>query len=410
MSLPFWQEFGWRPTVLSVAPEYVEFPREPLLCETIPADVPVHRVRALRHNQTRRFGLGDLGIRAFAPLLREGAKLIEAEPPDLVYFSTTVFNVMPLGRIWRSRFGVPYAVDFQDPWRGTYYDQHPELRRPRKYWFTSRMARALEPWTMRHASGITAVSPGYIATLRDRYPWLAAQQCLAIPFAATEVDLDVANSQQPLPLFQPGDGHLHGVYAGRGGRDMRTSATALLGALKRGLTDRPGLFNNVRLHFVGTDYAPPAAARASIQPIAEELGVAEFVTELPHRVGYFDALALLGAADFLVAVGSDDPQYSASKIYPYILARKPLIAVYHRQSSVCGVLRDSRAGELVEFDAESSLERLTAELYHRWTELLQRLPFEPSTNWAAVAPFTARAMTERLCAHFDALLAHSRAA
>ena len=42
--------------------------------------------------------------------------------------------------------------------------------------------------------------------------------------------------------------------------------------------------------------------------------------------------------DALFMPGSDDPAYTASKIYPYLLTRKPLLAIFNAESPALAVL------------------------------------------------------------------------
>ena len=81
---------------------------------------------ALPARWTRPLGVGSVGLRAFAHLYREGARIIARESIDLVFFSTTVFPAMALGRLWKRRFGVPYVLDIQDAWLSDYYDDKPD--------------------------------------------------------------------------------------------------------------------------------------------------------------------------------------------------------------------------------------------------------------------------------------------
>src|SRR5947208_6428284 len=76
MSLPHFAQFGWEPRVLAVDPERVEGMREPLLLETVPADVPVHHASALNARWTRKLGVGALALRALPFLHRAGTRLI----------------------------------------------------------------------------------------------------------------------------------------------------------------------------------------------------------------------------------------------------------------------------------------------------------------------------------------------
>ena len=240
----------------------------------------------------------------------------------------------------------------------------------------------------------------YIDTLWRRYPKLQSKPAETIPFGTAEKDFEVARAHpQVNRFFQPGNGEIHGVYVGRAGHDMAPALRVVFEALREGVQQKPEVFSKVRLHFVGTSYAADERSTKTVEPLAREMGVADYVLEHPRRIPYFEALHLLLDADFLVVVGSDDPQYSASKIYPYVLANKPLVGALHARSSMWNVLRQMRTG-IVPF----SLERLFAvdarNLLQGWCECLSpsrdaRVP--PSV----LAPFGAREITRRQCELFD---------
>src|SRR5436309_14462133 len=132
MSLPHFAEFGWEPYVLAVAPTGDET-LDPLLVKTVPSDIKVERVRAIPAAISKRIGIGNLALRALPSLYHAGSRLLAGGKFDLVYFSTTMFFAMPLGRIWHGRFGVPYVLDIQDPWLSDYYSEHPDSSPPPKY-------------------------------------------------------------------------------------------------------------------------------------------------------------------------------------------------------------------------------------------------------------------------------------
>ena len=405
MGLPYFAEFGWRPVVLAVDPQYVEFAQDPLLLETIPSSVPIRRVPALPARWTRKAGIGNLGLRALPFLYRGGVELIKEYKVDLIFFSTTMFTTMVLGRLWKDRLGVPFVVDMQDPWVSDYYDSKPRSERPPKYWLAQRMHKLLEPWTMRKLDGVIAVSHAYHETLCQRYPKIHPDWCQTIPFGASRLDYEIAAKlNEKNPYFRRGDGLVHGVYAGVLGKVMKRTCEAICLAFRMGLDQYPELFSKVRLHFVGTNYGTDRRAMTTIQPIAEKIGLGEYICEDPRRIPYFAVLNLLRDADFLLVPGSDNPQYTASKIYPYILARKPLLAVFHEQSSVVEVLRATRGGEVATFDTDSTVGDIAHSLMLQWADLLRRLPYTPSTDWAAFEPYTAREMTRRQCELFDRVM------
>jgi hypothetical protein len=93
--------------------------------------------------------------------------------------------------------------------------------------------------------------------------------------------------------------------------------------------------------------------------------------------------------------GSDDPDYTASKLYPYILSRRPVLAVFHQRSSVVDILQKTRAGKAVTFDGGMDVGDLTDYVFRTWTPMLEKLPYTPDTDWDAFQPYTAEAMTRR---------------
>lgn len=50
-----------------------------------------------------------------------------------------------------------------------------------------------------------------------------------------------------------------------------------------------------------------------------------------------EALNVLIPSDGLLVLGSDEPRYTASRIFPKLLAQRPLLGLYHTASSVCSI-------------------------------------------------------------------------
>lgn len=402
-SLPYFRDFGWEATVLAVEPHLCAMPIEPLLGRTIPEDIRVIRTGALRPGW---FGLGNLDLRAMFFMARAGSHLLASEQFDLVYFSTTAFSIVALGRYWQRRFGVPFVLDLQDPWYSEYYEQPGAPKPPGgrlKYAGARNLARLLERFTMRRVSHIISVSPTYPADLQRRYEWLEQKQFSILPFGAAAADFEVVRREAVTQsVFDPADGYRHWVYVGRAGGDMAFSLRTVFLGLARARAERPNDFARLRLHFIGTDYAPSNRARKTVEPIAFECGVGDLVEERTARIPYFEALSCLLDADVLMVLGSDDPGYTASKLYPYILAQKPLVAVFHEQSSVVGVINSTKAGTVVTFSPGESVERVAERVWRAWFRKDVAMP--PETDWGAFEPFTAREMTRRQCEVFDSVV------
>ena len=402
LSLPYFNGMGWQPEVWHVDCDRVEGDRDPLLLETVPSDVATYQVSALKPEYTRLLGLGSLALRSLPFYFRAVGRRLARGDVDLIYFSTTAFPVMVLGRYWKQRFGVPYVIDMQDPWHNEYFLKQLPEERPPKFWFSYRLHKYLEPVAMKAVDGIISVSQGYCDTLCERYPQVPPHMCTVIPFGADHRDFEVAD-QETIPaqsLDHPED-WINVVYVGVVPSAMKGVLRTIFRTLATGVVEYPDLFGRVKMHFVGTSYAPDGQGVSIVEPLAVEEGVAHMVNESTDRIPYFQALRLLRDADHLLIPGSDDPNYTASKLYPYILSRRPVLAVFHEQSSVVDILRATNAGVAVPFNGSTSTDALAGQLLQAWKSLLEQLPFTPDTNWEAFEPYTAREMTRRQVEVFD---------
>ena len=119
------------------------------------------------------------------------------------------------------------------------------------------------------------------------------------------------------------------------------------------------------------------------------------------------SLKRLQEADLLFMPGSTDPSYTASKLYPYIMAKKAILALFNDQSSVVDILAKTRAGEVVTFRNDEKITHVGIRLQPVLTALLEKLPFQPATDWEAFEPFTAREMTRQQCDFFDKVVEKS---
>jgi hypothetical protein len=305
--------------------------------------------------------------------------------------------------------GVPFVLDIQDPW----YPEPAVRPRGAKARLATAMHGLLEPFTMRSAAGLIAVSEAYLATLRRRYPWIEADTCAVIPFGASSSDFSAARQLAwTNPFFRRGDGRLHAVSVGRGGADVRTAARIFFRALRQ-IEDRQAgnrTWPPLAVHLVGTDYAPSGQGRRTLQPVAEEEGLVHAVTESPERIPYLEGLRLMDDADFLVVFGSDDPQYSPSKVYSCLLSGRPVVSILRAGGPVVELMRRADAGPVVTFTSEADVPAAAAALVTGWPDLMATLG-RPRTLPDAIAhAFSARELTRRQCAVFDRVVGMRHAA
>lgn len=398
MSLPYLQQFGWKGEVMTVHPKYSEMVKDDLLMKSVPVDTVIYKVNALSKAWTAKFGLGSLGLRSLWFLLKKGNKLLRQHRYDLVYFSTTQFPVCVLGAYWKKRFGIPYVIDMQDPWHSDYYQDKPADLRPPKYWFSYRLNKYLEPLAMKSVSGLVSVSEDYITTLKARYPGLAGIPAATIPFGAFAPDMDIARDHRKRFDSLLDHNSVNLVYIGRGGADMSASVSKLFRAFKKGLETQPETFKKLKLYFIGTSYAPEGLGRPSILPVAAEFGVGDQVIEITDRISYYHTLLTLQQADALFIPGSDDPAYTASKIYPYLLTGKPLLAIFHPDSPAIAVLRAYGIDQVYDFNASPGSDEC---VFAFLSGLAQGQLPAVSLNEKTVTRYSAENMTQQQCELFD---------
>ena len=398
MSLPYFKAYGWDAEVVAVDPDFTDLAQDELLVQTIPADIKIHWVKALGKKWTSKIGFGSISYRSYPFIKKKVNQLLIEQQFDLIYFSTTQFQVCTLGAYWKKKFKVPYVIDMQDPWHSEYYRDKPRHQRPPKYWLSYRLNKFLEPKAMKAADGLISVSQQYIDTLKRRYPQLENKPSATITFGAFEPDLKVAeaNADKFIPLLDPATKNI--VYIGRGGKDMQNAIKPMFEALKSALSNDPGLSKKLRVYFIGTSYAPTGQGAPTILPLAKECGVESLVVELTDRIGYFHTLTTLKHADALFIPGSDDPAYTASKIYPYVLSHKPLLAIFNVQSPALHVLDELGVKNAYSYNQTPGL---PAKIIAFLTQVIDGSAVAGHYQPEAMKKYSAQSMAKRQCDLFN---------
>jgi len=403
MSLPFYKDFEWEVQVVCVAEKYTDAVFDYLLNESIPNDIKIHRIRALSKKWTYKFGLGSIALRSLWFYKQYVNRLLKREKFDLIFFSTTQFPVCILGPYWKKKFGIPYLIDMQDPWFTNYYEDKPKHKRPKKYWFSYRLDKYLEPIAMKDVNGLMAVSDAYLDDLVIRYPHIEKIPKATITFGGFRKDLEIAktNHDKLALAFDNDKAFKHIVYVGRGGFDMEKAVSLLFKSFKECLSTDRKLFDKLRFHFIGTSYAPLGSGQKTIFSVAERLSVGAYVTEQTDRISFYDSLYNLQSADALFIPGHEKPAYTASKMYPYIMTEKPILAVFNLESSAAQSLIDCKAGyvaDILDFKKSSK----TINFFLKGVAE-SNLPSN-RTDWTEFEKYRARATTQKQCELFDSCL------
>jgi hypothetical protein len=367
--------------------------------DLVPTGTIIQKLRAAPLNLTRPLGITDLGLRAYWSLRREIERLLQSNNCDVVFMTGWPFYQMLLSHYIKRVFRVPIVLDFQDPWVSGFGAAQPTLS---KASLSYRLAKMLEPRAVRCADFVTSVSDIQNAEMAARYPWLDRARMAAIPIGGDPDDFAVTrlkaleNDESDL---EPGFVHLSyvGTFLPKSGPLVR----ALFRAFVRFRSSEPALAARIRLNFIGTSNQATDRNAYRVRAIAESEDVADAVREIPWRVPYLQALKVIVESSGLLLIGSDEPHYTASKIYPALMSRRPYLSLFHRASSAHAILSSAGGGRTLAFETQEELDALEASL----ADGLRTLALHPDSlgiaDPAAFAPYEARNITKRFSDIFN---------
>lgn len=357
--------FGWDPIILTIDEKYYEEDADPNLSRLLPPELVVEKVRAFRVTKPRL--VGDIGLRGFFQLYRKAKQLIRRHNIDFLYIPIPSFYVALLGRWLHARTGIPYGIDYIDPWVHRFPGSDRMFSR---HWFSMKLSSLLEPIAVKKASLITGVAEGYYKGVLERNPHLKDScQVGAMPYGGEKEDhAKVAELGLRPYLFDKRPGKVRLMYAGA----MLPKAYAPLEAIFQAMSDNRQAVEGLEIHFIGTGNSTKDPEGYNIRPLAEKYTLWDNVIfEYPRRIPYLDVLVHLEAADGVFILGSTEPHYTPSKVYQGVLSEKPIFAVLHKESTAVGVIRAANAGIVLDFDGESDIHRIKDEFVARFRTYME---------------------------------------
>jgi glycosyltransferase involved in cell wall biosynthesis len=395
---------GWRPTVLTVDPRDYEGRLDPRLLASVPDDLDVVRVRAWSAETSRMTGIGDLGLRAFRGLWRGAEDAMRREPFDAVFI--TIYPTYPalLGPILKRRFRVAFVLDYQDPWIGEWgrsagprNDGAPDLKSRASRFIATR----LEPYALEAADAVTAVSSATYEQALDRTQAARPRRCAELPIGWDPRDLELTSSG---PAMFADDGLIHLSYVGTVLPTGLDTLRAVLSSIAR-LRASHSPAARLRLHFFGTSNQRTADAVPRVLPLAAEYGVGDVVTEHAPRLDYFDALRVLRDSTAVLLIGSRERHYTPSKVFPALIAKRPVVAVLHQASNATELLRGIGRAPSVRLVSYSD-EGPNADAIAKELRAFVDCPAYDgaAVNDAGLQPVSACSLAGRLARVFDACL------
>jgi hypothetical protein len=344
--------FGWEPIILTVDEKHYEESLDLNLTKILPKHQKIEKVNAFEITKPRL--IGDIGLRAFFQLRKKALSIVKKDKIDFVYIPIPSFYVSLIGSYLHRKTGVKYGIDYIDPWVHVFPGSEKIFSR---HWFSTKLAKLLEPMAVKNASLITGVADGYYKGVQQRNPYLM-QSCVfgAMPYGGEEEDhLAVKHLGLKPYLFKKNNKVLL-VYAGA----MLPKAYQPLEEIFKAIVLNKEFFACAEFHFIGTGKSTNDLNGYNIKPLAEKYGLWKSVVfEYPQRMPYLDVLVHLDAADAVFILGSTEPHYTPSKTYQAVLSCKPIFAVLHTRSTAQEVLEKTNAGIVLSFDGEAGVQKIS---------------------------------------------------
>jgi glycosyltransferase involved in cell wall biosynthesis len=291
-----------------------------------PFEVPLKGSGALKRlaNALLRRLLAPVGMEYFwaRTATRKALAVARKLPRGIVIATSPPHAAMIAGARVARRLKWPLILDYRDPWSA--YDW-PQWHRG---WLAQWLAARIEGRLVRQSAARVLNTPSMREWFEESFPPAPANGIFTIPNG-----FDAA----PATATPPATGKLAIVHAGEiyGSRSLVPLLRAVEHVSQRH-RERP-------IH-VTTYGALPAAEWQRIR----DAGLEAFIEERP-RIPFTALFGELQRAHVLLAVVSDHMTYSAPyKIYDYMAAGRPILALAPRDAALHELLTDSGAGRCVE--------------------------------------------------------------
>jgi glycosyltransferase involved in cell wall biosynthesis len=386
-------QYGWRPIVLTASSS--AYPRiEPSQWRDIPAQAIVERAFALdtaRHLALRglhlqTLALPDRWISWWPAAVVKGLRLIRRYRPDVLWSTYPIATAHMIGLTLHRLTGIRWIADFRDPMRetdpltGEEYPFNPTLRR-----IHTRLERA----TMRHCRMAVFTTPGAVRMYSERYPDRAATGITAIANGFDEesfhgIDRHAARPPSPdRPIIL-----LHSGILYASARDP-SAFFAAMAELRRANDISPA---SLRVVFRGSGHD------AEFGRVVRELQLDDVIFFEPV-IPYRDALAEMTRADgLLILQASNSNSAIPAKLYEYLRARRPILALTDPVGDTADVLRTENAGMIAPLDSKPAI----AEALARFLAAIRGGNATIATN-EAVERHSRRGRTRQFAALLDAV-------
>jgi glycosyltransferase involved in cell wall biosynthesis len=332
-------QLGWLPVVISASPRaYVNQGDDQM--GDIPAQVEVHRPfardtsihLAIKCRYPGFLALPDRWVSWAFGAIPTGLRLAWKHRPAVIWSTYPIATAHLIGLCLHRLTGIPWVADLRDPMTDVGYPSHGPMRRAYLW---------IEEQTIKHCTRAVCTTPGAIETYTRRFPHIPVSRFALIENAFDEENFAEAELHAP-PAPAPGQPfvlvHSGVIYPSE--RDPVPLFAALAALLADG-TIEAGKFE-LLLRATGHD--------AYLTQLIAEHGIGAIVKLAPH-VAYRDALReMVSAGGLLVLQASNCNHQVPAKLYEYLRAGRPILALTDPVGDTAATLRKAGIDTIAPLD------------------------------------------------------------
>ena len=367
--------FGWEPIVLT-AHQRAYASNEVPLTEVEVEHIDIHRAFALdarKHLSFRRrypglLALPDRWSSWWLGGLIPGVRLIRRHRPHVVMSTYPIASAHLLGLSLSRLSGLPWLAEFRDPMVEPHY---PKGQLKRSVW------RRLESWTISRCTRAVFTTQGARDMYEDRYPTPRRENFSVIHNGYDERAFEAASFDRHKRTAAGVRVKL--VHSGVLYRDMR-DPTCFFQAL-----------NELKKERVVTSKSLQVVLRASgstdyFQVLMAECGIEDIVSLEPGLVHQQALQEMLSADGLILFQGRDANRQIPAKVYEYLRAQRPILALVDGDGEAAQFLRDLNVGSLAQIDRAEEIKCALREFLERIRlgthEVLSNREMEPYSRLA----------------------------
>lgn len=346
-------DFGWTAQVLTVSPNVYEKTSQDQMHE-IPSQVFVRRAFALDTAKHLSFkgryvswmALPDRLVSWSLGGLLAGLSMIRKYKPKIIWTTYPIATAHLLGLLLHRISGIPWVADFRDSMTEEDYPVDPSKRS---------IYRWIEKQTIKYCTRAVFTTPGAIRMYAERYPEIPVERWALIANGYDEENFvsaensdayaqALANKSKKIVLLHSGI-----LYPSE--RDPAQFFMALAELLRVGTIDANSF--KVILRATGHDDLHGQAIL--------KYGLEDIVS-LEPSVDYQAALAEMLVVDGLLVFQAANCNHQIpAKIYEYLRAKRPILALTDPLGDTASVLRDAGLSSIAPLDDQAAIAKLIAD-------------------------------------------------